>query len=163
MGREEEEGEEEEEEEGDLIRKMYQRGWLLQTGLVVWDELKWGEDTQETGEENLLIPVCQGDCFCRSRTELVGHCFYSWFTRLFVLLFYICFRCLFNLLPLELGAKLQNQYLHDQERVSPCMCCYRRNIPCYRNTVWGKWWSVVGTDLQCEKAQNIWIFCCIWN
>ena len=60
-----------------MIMMMHQRGSLLQTGLVVWDELKWGEETKEGGEDELLHQHVRGDCFCRSRTELVGHCFYS--------------------------------------------------------------------------------------
>lgn len=41
---------------------------------------------------------------------------------LFVLLFYICFCCLFNLLLVNFGAKIQNHYLHEQERASPHAC-----------------------------------------
>lgn len=51
----------EEEEEGDLM--MHQRGSLLQTGLVVWDELKWGEDSKEGGEDITSSTSMSGGLF----------------------------------------------------------------------------------------------------
>ncbi len=51
----------EEEEKVDLmITMMTQRGSLVQTGLVVWDELKWGEDMKEGGEDNLVHQHVRG-------------------------------------------------------------------------------------------------------
>lgn len=99
-------------------------GLLLQTGMVVWDELKWGEDTKEGGEDNLLHQHVRGDCFLlkqdRARWTLFllifgSACLFVCFIVYCFIYIYLC--CLFNLL-------IQRQYLHDEESVSPCMFCY---------------------------------------
>lgn len=50
---------------------MHQRGSLLQTGLVVWDEIKWEDDTEEGGEDSLLHQHVRGIVFTEAGQSLL--------------------------------------------------------------------------------------------
>lgn len=72
-----------------MIMMMHQRRSLLQTGLIVWDELKWGEETKEGGEDKLLHPHVRGIVFAEAGQSLLDTVFTHDSTCLSVCFVYI--------------------------------------------------------------------------
>lgn len=69
---------------------MTKRGSLLQTGLVVWDELKRGDDREKGGEDNLLHQDVRGIVFAEAGQSLLDTVFTHDSTCLFVCFIYLC-------------------------------------------------------------------------
>lgn len=77
-------------------------------------------EAEEAGEDQLLNQHVRGIVFAGAGQSLLDTVFtHDSPVSLFVLLFYICFCCLFNLLLVDFGVKIKDHYLHEQERASP--------------------------------------------